>query len=178
MLDNLNQQLLAQLSKGLPICSQPYLEIGERLNISENEVIERIGQLQQTGIIKRFGVIVKHAAVGYQANAMCVWKVPENKIDDIARYLIEFPFVTLCYQRPALPEWNYNLYGMIHGKDRNAVLAQIARINSHPQMQTFQHQVLFSRKCFKQRGAIYSATGELPTTKRYRVLVVASTDPY
>jgi DNA-binding Lrp family transcriptional regulator len=155
MLDNLNQQLLAQLANGLPICSRPYLEVGERLGMSEIEVIERLKQLQSGGIIKRFGVIVKHAALGYRANAMCVWQVPEMQIDEIAEYLLEFSFVTLCYQRPTLPEWNYNLYCMIHGKDKATVLAQIAQINLHPQMRSFQHQVLFSRRCFKQRGAVY-----------------------
>ncbi|MDD2865427.1 MAG: AsnC family transcriptional regulator [Methylococcales bacterium] len=155
MLDELNQQLLAQLSDGLPICSRPYDEISKRLSISETEVIERITALQQSGIIKRFGVIVKHAALGYRANAMCVWRIPENQIDDIARYLLTFPFVTLCYQRPMQPEWQYNLYCMIHGKDKETVTAQIGQIRSHSQMQNVEHQVLFSSRCFKQRGAIY-----------------------
>ncbi|MEI7839759.1 MAG: AsnC family protein [Methylococcaceae bacterium] len=156
MFDAINQQLLAHVAEGLPICARPYAVIGERLNISETDVIERLKHLQASGIIKRFGVIVKHAALGYRANAMCVWHVPEKKIDEIAQYLLEFPFVTLCYQRPMLPEWRYNLYCMIHGKDKSTVLAQLARINSRPQMQTFEHQVLFSRRCFKQRGAIYN----------------------
>ncbi len=155
MLDELDQKLLAQLSEGLPICSRPYLEIGTRLGISENDVIERLKQLQTNGIIKRFGVIVKHATVGYRANAMCVWQVPENQIDEIAAYLLKFSFVTLCYQRPTLSQWRYNLYCMIHGKDKETVNAQIAQINSNSQMRNFEHQILFSRKCFKQRGAIY-----------------------
>lgn len=155
MLDTLNQQLLAQLSEGLPICSRPYFEIAERLGISENEVISRLKTLQMGGIIKRFGVIVKHSTLGYRANAMCVWRIPENKIDDIARQLMEFSFVTLCYQRPALPDWNYNLYCMIHGKDRHTVLKQLAQLKEICELQAFEHQFLFSRKCFKQRGAIY-----------------------
>lgn len=155
MFDELDKQLLAQVAEGLPICSRPYLVIGERLGISETEVIERLKQLQATGIIKRFGVIVKHAALGYRANAMCVWRVPEEQVDEIAHYLLKFSFVTLCYQRPALPEWHYNLYCMIHGKDKETVNSQIAKINSHPQMRNFEHQVLFSRRCFKQRGAVY-----------------------
>lgn len=155
MLDYLNQQLLAQLSEGLPICSRPYEQIGKRLNISESDVIGRITALQQSGIIKRFGVIVKHAALGYRANAMCVWQVPENQVDDIARHLLTFSFVTLCYQRPMQPEWQYNLYCMIHGKDKETVKSQIAQINLNLQMQHFEHQVLFSSRCFKQRGAVY-----------------------
>lgn len=156
MLDKIDQQLLMQLGEGLPICSHPYAEIGGVLNISENEVITRIEKLQQTGVIKRFGIIVKHAKVGYLANAMCVWQVPTTQIDEMARYLLEFPFVTLCYQRPMLPQWRYNLYCMIHGKNKETVETQIAQINAHAQLQTFPHEVLFSRRCFKQRGAIYS----------------------
>jgi DNA-binding Lrp family transcriptional regulator len=70
--------------------------------------------LQAQGVIKRFGVIVKHAAVGYCHNAMVVWHVPEAKIDAIAAQLLTFSFVTLCYQRPMLAQWPYNLYCMIH----------------------------------------------------------------
>ena len=155
MLDNLNQQLLAQVAEGLPICSRPYFEIAKRLGISEDEAIARLDILQRTGIIKRFGVIVKHATLGYRSNAMCVWRIPEHQIDEIAQYLLTFSFVTLCYQRPALLEWDYNLYCMIHGKDRHLVLAQIAQINTFAPIQSFEHRVLFSRRCFKQRGAIY-----------------------
>jgi DNA-binding Lrp family transcriptional regulator len=155
MLDEMSQQLLLQLSEGLPICSRPYFEIGARLGISENDVISRLETLQTSGIIKRFGVIVKHATLGYRANAMCVWRIPEQQIDQIAKQLVAFSFVTLCYQRPALPEWNYNLYCMIHGTDKQTVLKQLAHLNETCGLQSFQHDVLFSRRCFKQRGAIY-----------------------
>ncbi len=156
MLDALNLKLLAELAEGLPICSRPYAIIGERLNINETEVIERLKQLQNTGLIKRFGVIVKHASIGYKANAMCVWQIPEAQIDKIAQQLVQFSFVTLCYQRPALPEWQYNLYCMIHGKDKKTVLNQLTLLNETCQLQLFNQQVLFSRRCFKQRGAVYS----------------------
>lgn len=156
MLDDKTLQLLAKLGEGLPICSRPYLELSNELGITEQEIICRIGQLQQSGVIKRFGVIVKHAALGYSANAMCVWQIPENKIDEVAQYLLNFSFVTLCYQRPLQSEWQYNLYCMIHGKDEQTVRNQINEINSNPELMNYSHNVLFSRKCFKQRGAIYN----------------------
>ena len=156
MLDALNLKLLAQLAEGLPICSRPYAVIGERLNINEMEVIERLKQLQNMGLVKRFGVIVIHASIGYRANAMFVWQIPEEQIDKIAQQLVQFSFVTLCYQRPALPEWQYNLYCMIHGKDKKTVLTQLALLNETCQLQAFNQQFLFSRRCFKQRGAVYS----------------------
>jgi DNA-binding Lrp family transcriptional regulator len=155
MLTKQERLLLAELSRGLPICSQPYAEIGKRLNLSESEVLTCITHLKQRGLIKRFGVIVKHAPLGYRANAMVVWHIPENKITELGQRISQFDFVTLCYQRPIYPEWNYNLYCMIHGKDREKVLTQIAQINNTCQLVNTPQQVLFSKKCFKQRGAVY-----------------------
>lgn len=159
MLNNQDRQLLAELSQGLPLCARPYKELGVKLGLSESEVIARIQSLQQRGLIKRFGVIVKHARLGYRANAMIVWQVPEENIAALGEKISQFAFVTLCYQRPTYPEWNYNLYCMIHGKDRSTVLSQLAHLNDSCALQTVPQQILFSRRCFKQRGAFYGGAG-------------------
>lgn len=155
MLDKHDRQLLAELCLGLPLCSRPYAELGACLALSETEVIARIARLQQQGVIKRLGVIVKHARLGYRANAMIVWRIPETRLKELGVKIGAYPFVTLCYQRPAYPEWNYNLYCMIHGKDRETVLAQLAQINHTCALNDTPQQILFSRRCFKQRGAFY-----------------------
>jgi DNA-binding Lrp family transcriptional regulator len=111
------------------------------------------------GIIKRFGVIVRHHELGYTANAMVVWDIPDAVVDDAATRIIRLPFITLCYRRPRRPpSWPYNLFCMIHGKDRSTVLAQIEHLRSEASVADFAHAVLFSRKQFKQRGARYGAS--------------------
>jgi hypothetical protein len=45
---------------------------------------------------------------------------------------------------------------MIHGKNRETVLKQLDELVNDCQLTAYQKQVLFSRRCFKQRGAVYS----------------------
>lgn len=155
MLDASDLLLLAEIQLGLPISPRPYHDIGLALGIPETEVIERLKILKQKGLIKRLGVIVKHRPLGYRANAMIVWNIPDDRVKAVGKQISGFPFVTLCYERPRTPEWPYNLYCMIHGKDRETVLAQLSQLIQACRLAPFDRQILFSRRCFKQRGACY-----------------------
>lgn len=158
MIDDRDRQLLEHIQLGLPVCARPYLEIGRHCDMPENEVIERLTRLKQQGLIKRMGVIVKHRQLGYRANAMVVFNVPDDLIKLLGAQISRFSFVTLCYQRPRYPEWPYNLYCMIHGKDRATVLTQLDQLIDACGLGTFDKEILFSNRCFKQRGAIYQRT--------------------
>ena len=158
MLDARDRQLLELVQLGLPVCSRPYTEIGAALDMPEAEVIARLTRLKQQGLIKRMGVIVKHHQLGYRANAMIVWNVPDNLIKQLGGHISRFAFVTLCYQRPRQEEWPYNLYCMIHGQDRATVLSQLEQLSAACGLEGFDREILFSRRCFKQRGAIYQQT--------------------
>ncbi|TAK60739.1 AsnC family transcriptional regulator [Methylobacter sp.] len=158
MIDSRDRQLLEHIQLGLPVCSRPYLEIGRLCDMPETEVIERLTRLKQQGLIKRMGVIVKHRQLGYRANAMIVWNVPDNLVKQLGGHISRFSFVTLCYQRPRQPEWPYNLYCMIHGKDKATVLNQLEQIVEACGLSSFDKEILFSSRCFKQRGALYQNT--------------------
>lgn len=119
-------------------------------------MIERIGVLQDSGIIKRMGIVVRHHELGYTANAMVVWDVPDDQVDTIGDKLGSQSCVTLCYQRPRqLPEWPYNLFCMIHGRERERVLEHIDSIVASQGLEQLPRKILFSGKRFKQRGAKY-----------------------
>ena len=158
--DETDRRLLAAIRHGLPLASRPFAEVGVRLGLTEEEVIERLTRLKKSGVIRRFGVVVRHHELGYSANAMVVWDVPDRQVAELGRCLAGFDFITLCYRRPRrLPQWRYNLYCMIHGKSREEVLAHLEWMVNHCGLQALPHEVLFSRRRFKQRGAVYSATG-------------------
>ena len=149
-------QLIAAIQGGLPMDPRPYALVGEQIGMSEEQVIARVGEMQESGVIKRMGVVVRHHELGYTANAMVVWNVPEGRLDEVGDALGSQPCVTLCYQRPRrLPEWPYNLFCMIHGRSREAVLALIERMVQGLGLDDIEHQVLFSGRRFKQRGARY-----------------------
>lgn len=158
MLEAKDRQLLEHIQQGLPVCSRPYFEIGRLCDMSEAEVIERLSRLKAKGLIKRLGVIVKHRQLGYRANAMVVWNVPDNLIKQLGGHISQFSFVTLCYQRPRQPGWPHNLYCMIHGKNKATVLQQVEQLVAACGLNNFDQEILFSRRCFKQRGAVYQKT--------------------
>jgi len=149
--------LIEIISKGLPLVKQPYAAIAEQLGSSENEVIEGIQRIMMRGDLKRFGVVVRHRQLGYRANGMVVWDIADERVKEVGHCIGQYAFVTLCYQRPRrLPEWHYNLFSMIHGQDREAVTEQVQFIVEQCDLQDVDHRILFSNRCFKQRGASYS----------------------
>ncbi|MEN8261081.1 MAG: AsnC family protein [Pseudomonadota bacterium] len=155
--------LLEAVQAGLPLVSRPYAAIGERIGMNEQEVIERLSRLRRDGVIKRLGVVVRHRNLGYRANAMVVWNVPDEVAADIGNLMSAHDFVTLCYRRPRRGEdWPYNLFCMIHGKDRARVLQQIELLALNCGLTGIGREILFSRRCFKQCGAQYHLSDETP----------------
>lgn len=148
--------LIAALADGLPLVAHPYRAVAARAGLSEEEVIARIQAMRAAGIIRRFGVIVRHHELGFRANAMTVWDVPDRRVAEVGRMLGEAPEVTLCYRRPRrLPDWPYNLFCMIHGRDRAAVEGMVADLVERLGLGDIPRAVLFSTRRFKQTGARY-----------------------
>ena len=153
-----DQQLIAAIQDGLPLVERPYAAIGAKIGLGEEEVIAGLRRLIEDGVAKRFGVIVRHRELGYRANAMVVWDVADGRVAEAGRALATLPFVTLCYCRPRrLPVWPYNLFCMIHGRERGAVAALVETAATAAGLEGVPRAVLFSRRRFKQRGARYAA---------------------
>ncbi|WP_457664768.1 siroheme decarboxylase subunit beta [Thiolapillus sp.] len=151
-----DRRLVALIQGGLPLSSRPFAELGEQLDMPEETVIQRIQAMQEDGLIKRMGIVVRHHELGYTANAMVVWDVPDDQVRQVGEALGRHACVTLCYQRPRrLPGWPYNLFCMIHGKDRERVLNYLDSLVESEALQDIPYEVLFSGERFKQRGAKY-----------------------
>jgi DNA-binding Lrp family transcriptional regulator len=160
ILEERDQVLITAIQTGLPLSKTPYADLGKSLGMDEKEVISRLECLIDEKVIKRFGVVVRHHELGYRANAMVVWNIPDAIISELGSCLGQFDFVTLCYRRPRrLPEWPYNLFTMIHGQDRDDVLENVQLLVESCGLNEIGHKVLFSTRRFKQRGAIYRKTG-------------------
>jgi DNA-binding Lrp family transcriptional regulator len=155
-LDAAQRRVLLALQEGLPLTARPYAEIGRASGMSEDAVIAAIAQLVDARVIARLGVIVRHRKLGYRANAMAVWDVPDAQVRARGQALAREGGVSLCYRRLRhLPHWRYNLYCMIHGRDRDAVRAKLERLARRCGLERYPSAVLFSRRCFKQCGARY-----------------------
>jgi len=145
--------LAARVAAGLPLVPRPFDAFG----VPEAELIAALGRWLESGVVRRIGAVVRHRPLGYEANAMVVWQVPDAEALGAGRRLAADPAVTLCYSRArALPAWPYNLYCMLHGRARAVVTQSIERLCAQHGMTRYPRAILFSQRCFSQRAAHYA----------------------
>lgn len=158
MLDALQAlQLRRLLEAGLPLAARPYQVLAERVGTSEEAVLEQVRCWNESGLFRRIGLVIKHRALGFRANAMLVMDIPDEIIDDVGRRLGQAAGINLCYQRPRrLPDWPYNLFCMVHGREREQVCRLIADLLAEHGLSDVPHQLLFSTRAFKQCGGRYA----------------------
>lgn len=150
------RRLLAALERGFDLVPRPYVRLAMKAGMREEQVMATLARWQAEGVVKRLGVVVRHRALGYAANAMAVWDVPDDRVDELGMALAAEAGVTLCYRRVRHPpQWPYNLFCMLHGRTRLEVEGAIAALRDRHGLHAFAGAVLFSRRCFKQRGARY-----------------------
>ena len=146
------RKLVAAVTPGLPLVPRPYAALG----LPEDQVIATLERWLEAGIIRRIGAVVRHRSLGFRANAMVVWDVPDAEVGAIGARLAADAAVTLCYRRSrALPDWPYNLYCMLHGRDTSRVLYDVKRLSVAVGLEQFPRTILFSKRCFGQRAASY-----------------------
>ncbi len=159
-LDNAQSAIVAKLQAGIKLEQQPFTALSESVNLDEDTIIRQVSEWQTNGIIKRFGVVVRHHELGYRENAMVVWDVPDDQVSTYGKLAAQQEGVTLCYRRPRqLPDWPFNLFCMVHGKNRDIVQEQIKKLAKNTGLEDFRMQILFSCRRFKQCGAHYVANG-------------------
>ena len=159
-LNRVQSAIVAELQSGIKLEPQPFASLAASINLEEDAVIRQVLDWSNDGVIKRFGVVVRHHELGYKENAMVVWDVPDDQVSEFGKMTAQQEGVTLCYRRPRqLPDWGYNLFAMVHGTNRDIVMKQILQLSKNTGLETFQMQVLFSCRRYKQRGAHYVANG-------------------
>ena len=152
--------LLGALQDGVPLVARPYAALARAAGMSERGVYDILGHWLERGTIRRLGIIIDHHRLGYHANAMVVWDVPDEKIAALGARVAATGLTTLCYRRTRSPEWPYNLYCMLHGKTRPAVRGQLAQLEAASGVDEYPSQLLFCVRQYKQRGARYVENGE------------------
>jgi DNA-binding Lrp family transcriptional regulator len=156
-----DRALVQKLTSGLPLVPEPFRLLGSDLGITEADVLKRMGALTASGIIPRIGIIVRHRAVGWCANAMVTWDVPPHDVDRAGEILARASGVNLCYRRRRHAQaWPYNLYCMVHAKTRQDALEKIAAAQDRAGLSSYSRQILFSLRCFKQTGALIALPKE------------------
>ena len=135
------------------LAPRPYHAIGERVGVSGEEVMARLARMREQGVIRRIAAVPNHYAIGYCANGMSVWDVPDARVDELGRRVGALACVSHCYLRPRhLPHWRYNLFAMVHGRSRAEVEAQVAQIRAVLGEDCLAGEVLYSTRILKKTG--------------------------
>jgi DNA-binding Lrp family transcriptional regulator len=142
------KSILLALDKPLPIEKNPFLSIAKRTGIPEKVLLEQLKKIKKNGLVRKFGAILGHRNIGFKENVLVAWKVQDELLDDIAEKIIHFKMVSHCYARKSYPLWPYNLYTMIHGKNKKECLSIVKKISQKTNLK--QKKLLFTKQEFKK----------------------------
>ena len=148
-----DKEFIRELQKDLEIVDRPFLRAAHRLGMTEDQIFQKLTYYEEIGVLRRFAAILRHRDVGFIANGMIVWKVPEERITEVGEKLGAFPQVSHCYQRPVYKDWPYNVFSMIHCKSEDEA-ADMAKI-IQKEINVDEYKILFSAREFKKTRVEY-----------------------
>jgi len=162
-LDERDLALVAATQAGLPLVPEPYAAIAKQLDLSPAQVRERLAGLLARGAIRRIGAVPNHYRLGLRGNGMTVWDIDDASVDQVGAEIAALEGVSHCYRRPRRPPlWPYNLFAMLHGRDRAEVLAAADRVVTLVSAHCRGHAILFSQAVLKKTGLRFTAPEPTP----------------
>jgi siroheme decarboxylase len=159
--DALDLALVEATQAGLPLDPRPYHVVALRVGSDAQTVQERLRRLLAAGAARRIGAVPNHYRLGLKGNGMTVWDIDEAQVDALGERIGALDCVSHCYRRPPQPPlWPYNLFAMVHGRDRAEVTAAATQIEALVGPHCRDHRVLFSEAILKKTGLRFGT----PTT--------------
>ena len=112
-------EIVKLAQRDIEIVSEPFKQTIEKLNMDYDTFFAALQEFKEAGVMRRFASILNHRKAGFNANAMVVWDIEEGeKGKQIGDAVAKYSAVSHCYLRPKYPNWQYNLFSMIHGKTK------------------------------------------------------------
>lgn len=113
-LSDLDVAFIKELQDDLPLESRPFDPMAERLGMTVDELFDYGAAMVDRRLMRRYSAVLYHRRAGFNANAMIVWKVPEERAQEVGEIMAKSPAVTHCYQRPTYEDWDYSHFTMVH----------------------------------------------------------------
>jgi len=141
-------EIVRGLQQDLGLETRPFQKLAEKLDISEEELLEKACSFQSQGLMRRFAAVLRHQKAGFSVNVMGVWRVPEELVPQVGAIMATFAGVSHCYERPTYPDWPYNLFTMVHGRTKEECLAILKAISEKTGISDY--ALLWSTKEYKK----------------------------
>ncbi len=153
------------LQQDLPIQAEAFAPWAQALKVSAEALLRRAARFQEQGYMRRFAAVLHHREAGFRANAMGVWKVPPDRVNELGPRFAGFNAVSHCYQRPIYPDWPYNVFTMIHGRTAADCQKVIEAIEATTGIT--EYAVLYSTKEYKKTRVPYFTAAEEAWERKY-----------
>ncbi len=148
------QAILRIVQKDLPDSLTPYADIAVATGSTEEEVLDLLLRLKESGAIRRFGASIKHQRTGWTHNAMVAWVATEEEAEEAGSRAAGHPRISHCYYRPSrYPAWPYTFYTMIHGKSEQDCLDVVEELRRTTSLKVY--EILESLKELKKISMTY-----------------------
>ncbi len=128
-LNERQQALVRSLQGDVPVTGRFYSALAADLGLDEDGFLAQLREWQSTGVMRRIGLLLRHREIGFKANGMCCWDVPQAEVLACGRRVAAFPEVTHCYERPWMEKFPFRLYAMIHTPTWEGTQALFERIS-------------------------------------------------
>lgn len=132
--DEDDRKILKLLQGDIPVESHPFRDLAQAMNISEEDIIGRVQNLQKKGVIRRWGAVLRHQQAGFVANAMVAWKLGAGQADESGNIMAGFKEISHCYLRQVPDEFGYNMFSMIHARSDIELRELIDRVSEQTEL--------------------------------------------
>jgi DNA-binding Lrp family transcriptional regulator len=140
--------IIGLAQEDLPLVERPFAAQAEQLGCTEDELMAALRSFKERNLMRRFAAVMNHRSAGFKANAMGVWAVPEDELEEIGPQMAGFSAVSHCYRRPTYEDWPYTVFTMVHGRTARDCEATIEAISSETGVD--EYTLLWSIKEYKK----------------------------
>jgi siroheme decarboxylase len=151
--DEFDVEVIRATQGDMPVVPEPYAEAAQKLNITQDQLLAHLQQMQERRLLRRVAAILYHRRAGFSANGMGVWKVPAERIMELGPRMAAFRGISHCYQRPTYQDWPYSIFTMAHGRSKDECDAILDSIST--QTGITERATLYSSTEFKKIRLLY-----------------------
>lgn len=147
------------VQEDLPLVEAPFAAQAARVAeavgrpVEVDELLGLLESFKERKLMRRFAAVMNHRKAGFKANAMGVWAVPDDRLDEVGPEMASFAAVSHCYRRPTYPDWPYSVFTMVHGRSARECEETIAAIRDETGVD--EYCLLWSVKEYKKTRVKY-----------------------
>ena len=97
-MDEIDYRILDELQNNFPLDPKPYEIMSDKLNISREQLTERLRQLMTDGVIRRLGASFDSCKLGF-CSTLAAISVKDDLVSQVSEMMEGYPEITHSYLR-------------------------------------------------------------------------------